>query len=56
MILDACFEVPKLKVFILNFQILLDKINVELKMSQHRGRRCLGSVTLKVADIALIWT
>ena len=56
MILDACFEVPKLEDSILNFQILFDKRMVELKMSQHNRRTWLWSVTLEVADIALIWT
>ena len=52
MILDACFQVPKLEDSILNFQILFDKRKVKLKMSQHIRRTCLWSVTLKVADIA----
>ena len=56
MILDACFQLPKLEDSILNFQILLNKRKVELKMSQHLRRKCLLSVTLKVAHIALIWT
>ena len=55
-ILDARFQVPKLEDSILNFQILLKKRKVELKMSQHIRRTCLLSVTLKGADIALIWT
>ena len=55
MILDACFQVPKLEDSILNFQILFDERKMELKMSQHIRRTCLWSVTLKVADIALIW-
>ena len=56
MILGTCFEVLKLEDSILNFQMLFDKRNVELKMSQHIRRTSLWSVTLKVADIALIWT
>ena len=56
MILDACFEVPKIEDSILNFEILFDIRNMELKMSQHISRTCLWSVTLKLADIALIWT
>ena len=56
MILDARFQVPRLEDSILNFQILLDKRKMELKMSQHFRRTCLLSVIIKVADIALIWT
>ena len=52
MILDACFEVPKLE----DFQILFDIRNLEPKMSQHVRRTFLWSVTLKVPDMALIWT
>ena len=56
MILYAGLEVPKLKDSILNFQILFDIRNMELKMSQYIRRTRLWSVTLRVADIALIWT
>ena len=48
MILDACFE-------ILNFQILFNIRNIELKISKHIRRTCLMSVTLEVEDTALIW-
>ena len=56
MILDVCFEVPKFKDSILNFQVVFNIRNMELKMSQHIRRTCLWSVTLKVADIVRIWT
>ena len=55
MILDACFEIRKLQDSILNFQILFNIRNIELKMSKHVGRTCLRSVALKVEDTALIW-
>ena len=55
MILDACVEIPKLEDSILNFQILFNVRNMELKISQHI-RTYLWSVTLKVEDTALIWT
>ena len=55
MILDACFEIPKLKESILNFQILLKIRNIELKMSKHMRRTCLWFLALKVEDTALIW-
>ena len=55
MILDACFEIPKLQDSILNFQILFNIRNIELKMSKHRRRTCLRSVALKAEDTALIW-
>ena len=45
MILDACFEIPKLENSILNVQMLFNLRNVELKMSQHIKRTCLWSVT-----------
>ena len=47
MILDACFE-------ILNFQILFNIRNIELKISKHIRRTCLRSVALEVEDTALI--
>ena len=49
------FEIPRLKNAILNFQILFDVRNMELKMSQHIKRTCLWPLTLIVVDIALIW-
>ena len=55
MILDACFEIPKLEDSILNFQILFNIRNMELKMSKHIRRTCLRSVALKAEDTALIW-
>ena len=39
---------------ILNFQILFNIRNIELKMSKHI-RTCLSSVALKAEDTALIW-
>ena len=45
----------KLEDSILNFQILFNITNMELKMSQHIRRTCLRSVTPKVEDTALIW-
>ena len=54
-ILDVCFEISKLEDLILNFQVLFLIRNMELKMSQPIGRRCLWSVALKVKDTALIW-
>ena len=53
--LDACFEISKLQDSILNFQILFNIRNIELKMSKHVRRTCLRSVALKVEDTALIW-
>ena len=53
MILDPCFEVTKLEDPILNFQILFDKRNMELKISQHARGTCLWFVTIKVADLIL---
>ena len=53
MILDACFEIPELYDSILNFQILFNIRNIELKMSKHIRRTCLKSVALK--DTVLIW-
>ena len=44
--MDACFEVPKLYDSILNFQILFNIRNIELKMSKHIRRICLRSVAL----------
>ena len=55
MILDTCFEIPKLQDSILNFQILFNIINIELKMSKHTRITCLRSVAPKVEDTALIW-
>ena len=55
MILDACFDIPKLEDSILNFQILFNIRNIELKMSKHIRRTCLRSVALKAEDTALIW-
>ena len=57
MILDACFEIPKIlyNYSILNFQILFNVRNIELKMSKHIRRACLRSVALKVEDTVLIW-
>ena len=55
MILDACFEIPKLEDSILNFQMLFDVRNMELKMSQLIRRECFPSVALKVEDTVLIW-
>ena len=55
MILDACFEIPKLQDSILNFQILFNIRNIEIKMSKHIRRTCLRSVALKIEDTALIW-
>ena len=39
----------------LNFQILFNIRNIELKMSKHIRRTCLRSVALKAEDTALIW-
>ena len=55
MILDACFEIPELQDSILNFQILFNIRNIELKISKHIRGTCLRSVALKVKDTALIW-
>ena len=57
MILDACFEIPKLEDSILNFQILFNIRNMELKISQHTRKTWLWSVTRTVEeDTALLWT
>ena len=56
MILDPCFEIPKL----LRLHFKLSNIaynnirNIELKLSKHMRRTCLCSVALKVEDTALI--
>ena len=55
MILDACFEVAELYDSILNFQILFNFRNIELKISKHIRRTCLRSVALEIEDPALIW-
>ena len=55
MILDACFEIPKLEDSILNFQILFSIRNIELRMSKHIRRSCVWSVALKMEDTTLIW-
>ena len=55
MILDACFEIPKLQDSILNFQILFNIRNTELKMSKHIRTTCSRSVALKAEDTALVW-
>ena len=55
MILDACFEILKFQDLILNFQILFNIRNIELKLSKHIRRTCLMSVALKIEDTALIW-
>ena len=41
MILDACLEIPKLEDSILNFGILFNVKNLELKMSKPIRRTCL---------------
>ena len=46
MILDAYFKITKLEDSILNFKILFDVKNMELKISQHIRRTCLLSVTI----------
>ena len=51
-ILDACFEIPKLEDSILHFQMLLNIRNMEPKCIR---RTCLWSVTLRVGDVVLIW-
>ena len=56
MILDACFEIPKLEESILNLQTLFNARNMELKISQHIKRTCLWFVTLTVEDTGLILT
>ena len=55
MILDACFEIAELSDSILNFQILFNIRNIELKISKHIRRTCLRSVALKVEDTVLAW-
>ena len=55
MILDACFVVAQLQDSILNFQILFNIRNIELKISKHIRTTCLGSVALEIEDTALIW-
>ena len=57
MILDSCFEIPKLEDSILNFQILDNIRNMELKISQHTRKTWLWSVARTVEeDTALLWT
>ena len=55
MILDACFVVAELQDSILNFQILFNIRNIELKISKQIRRTCLGFVALEIEDTALIW-
>ena len=50
MILDVCFEIYKLEDSILNFQILFDMGNMELKMSQHIRRTFLWSVACTTSE------
>ena len=47
--------VAELQDSILNFQILFNIRNIELKISKHIRRTCLGSVALEIEDTALIW-
>ena len=46
---------PSFKTPYLNFHVLLNIRNIELKMSEHIRRTCLRSVALKPEDTALIW-
>ena len=52
MILDASFEILKLEDSILNFQLLFNMRNMELKISQHIRRTRLRSLTPKLEDNA----